>query len=322
MNQETKIQFTDMARGVLEFDLKNFSDYPITRQDGSFTFIFANCIDDIEMKMSHVFRGEDHLTNTVDQVVLYHAFEKPVPTFWHMPIICDIEGKKLSKRNFGFSLNELKEAGYLPEAICNYLAIIGSSFENEIQSLEELIINFNFEHLHSSACIKYDVEKLKWINHKWISSYDIEKLARACVPFLKKKFNNIENLDKTILNNLIKLVQTDLVTLEDSIKALNFYFEEPVLSKTEIQEKLQDINLQSIEKVIKPNLQFLDNPDKFISEIKNKCKENNISLSAIYPFLRLALTGSVKGPNLHGLLEILGKEKAQKRIENLFSHNY
>ena len=94
---------------------------PLTRQDGSFTFIFANFVDDLAMGMTHVFRGEDHLTNTAVQAILYAAFKTELPFYWHMPIICNIEGKKLSKRDFGFSLNDLRQGGYVPEAICNYI---------------------------------------------------------------------------------------------------------------------------------------------------------------------------------------------------------
>ena len=127
------------------------------------------------MKMTHVFRGEEHLSNTVSQTVLYHAFEHPLPTFWHLPILCNQEGKKLSKRDRGFSLEDVQAQGYLPEAICNYLGILGCSFEQEIMSLEELAKNYKFETLHGASQIKYDIEKLKWMNHKWIERTIIKK---------------------------------------------------------------------------------------------------------------------------------------------------
>ena len=139
------IQVTDLARGTITYDLKHFSDFPLTRQDGSFTFIFANFVDDLTMKISHIFRGEDHLSNTGVQAALYEAFSAPLPLFWHLPIMSNAEGKKLSKRDFGFSLNDLRTAGFLPEAIDNYLAIIGGgTFTQEIMSLEELAKNLDF----------------------------------------------------------------------------------------------------------------------------------------------------------------------------------
>ena len=116
--------------------LKTFLIFLLTRQDGSFTFIFANFVDDMLMKITHVFRGEDHLTNTALQAALYEIFDAPLPIFLHMPILCNTEGKKLSKRDFGFSLRDLKKAGFTHEAIVNYLAIIGGSFEQEIMALD------------------------------------------------------------------------------------------------------------------------------------------------------------------------------------------
>ena len=115
MNPEESIEFNDLARGKLHFELTNFTDFPITRQNGTFTFIFANAIDDMLMNITYVLRGDDHLTNTVNQVAIYQAFDAAKPTFWHLPILCNKDGKKLSKRDFGFSLEDLKNAGYLPQ---------------------------------------------------------------------------------------------------------------------------------------------------------------------------------------------------------------
>ena len=151
-------------------NLKIFQIFRLTRADGTVTFIFANFVDDMVMKITHVIRGEDHLTNTASQAALYEIFGVPIPIFWHLPILCNAEGKKLSKRDFGFSLTDLINAGYLHEAIDNYLAIIGGgAFEQEIMTLEELAQKLNFEHIHSTGHVRYDVEKLRWLNHKWIA---------------------------------------------------------------------------------------------------------------------------------------------------------
>ena len=141
---ETKtMQFKDLGHGTLHFDLKNFSDFAISRTDGSFTFMFANCIDDITMQISHILRGEDHLTNTVGQLTIMQALGHTFPIFWHLPILCNTTGKKLSKRDQGFSLEDLKNEGFLPQAILNYLGIIGASFEKEILTLGFLIMAFS-----------------------------------------------------------------------------------------------------------------------------------------------------------------------------------
>src|SRR5205814_3261196 len=115
------------------------------------------------MNITHIFRGEDHLSNTANQAAMFDALSIPLPTYWHMPILCNLEGKKLSKRDFGFSLRDLKDAGFLAEAINNYVAIIGNSFKEEIMTHGELAQAFNFENIHASGRITYDLEKLKWI---------------------------------------------------------------------------------------------------------------------------------------------------------------
>ena len=116
LDENKKVHFYDLAHKEMIFDLKNFSDSPCNQTRWSFTFLFANFVDDHEMQISHVFRGEDHLSNTATQVAMYEAFNFQVPIFWHLPIIANKDGKKLSKRDFGFSLNDLISAGFLPEA--------------------------------------------------------------------------------------------------------------------------------------------------------------------------------------------------------------
>ncbi len=316
IEQDQKIKFLDLAKGTLEFDLKNFSDFPITRQDGSFTFIFANCIDDIKMEITHIFRGEDHITNTVDQLVIFKAFGKSFPTYYHMPIICEKDGRKLSKRNFGFSLNDLQNAGYLPEAVCNYLAIIGNTFENEIQTLDDLSKNFNFENMHSTGPIKYDLEKLNWINHKWINLYTEQKLVDICLPFLKSAYPH-SKIDNNILVKLLNLIKSELVTAKDCVKILNFYFEKPQLSKEQIQEKLSNTNLQLLSEIVQKNINLLHSPDEFVNQIKKEAKLNFLTLNTVFPFLRVALTGSIQGQHINDIINILGPEESKQRFENL-----
>ena len=204
VNHDHHANIYDLARHEIDFDLKNFSDFPITRQDGSFTFIFANFVDDLTMKITHIFRGEDHLTNTASQAVLYALFDTQLPIFWHMPILCNIDGKKLSKRDFGFSLRDLKDDGFLPEAICNYLAIIGGSFHEEIMSLETLAAVVDLNHPHASGHIKYDFEKLKWVNHQWIGRYPILQLAEAVRPYVNDAFAASKSVDTAHLAALIE----------------------------------------------------------------------------------------------------------------------
>ena len=211
------VSITDMGHGVTTFELKNFSDFPLSRADGSFTFLFTNAVDDMLMEISHVLRGADHLSNTANQALLFKAFDKPQPIFWHSPILCNVEGKKLSKRDFGFALENLQESGFLPEAIINYLSIIGLSFKEEIMSPQELISAMNFETVKAVGNIRYDVDKLRWVNHKWIERYAQEQLAVRTLPFLEKAYPQIKNYPVEQIAHLLQMVKSEMVTLEDAI---------------------------------------------------------------------------------------------------------
>lgn len=307
-----KVSFTDLARGVLEFDLQHFSDFPITREDGSFTFIFANCVDDCEMKMSHVFRGEEHLSNTVSQTVLYQALGKTLPVFWHLPILCNLDGKKLSKRDKGFSLEDVQSQGFLPEAVCNYLGILGSSFEKEIMSLDELAKNYKFDHLHGTSQIRYDVEKLKWINHKWMAQYAITALTKLCKPFLAQSYDLSKTSDQT-LEILIKSIQNDMQTLCDSTELLKFYFKSPIIQQEQYNDIVDTETFTSIHKMILSQ-QTTETWQPFLDALKIKTKEAGIADKHVFSTLRILLTGSPKGMQLHDLFTCLGKEEFFARL--------
>jgi nondiscriminating glutamyl-tRNA synthetase len=303
IDETQHISFHDIARGTLKFDLAHFSDFPITRQDGSFTFIFANAIDDWLMEITHILRGDDHLTNTVNQAALLKSFNAPEPHYWHLPILCNKDGKKLSKRDFGFSLEDLKHAGYLPEAIVNYLGVIGGSVADEIMTLEELVRVLP-ETPSSTSHIKYDVEKLNWVNRKWIERMTPQELVASCTIFLATAYD-LYGIPHESLERLVALVQTDLTTLKDIIGATRFYFEQPTIS-----EPIE----QDIRTIISKNLVHIDSPRDFLVDIKTAAREHNIAPSIMFQTIRLLLTVSRTGPSVQGLMEVLGTQKSRARL--------
>jgi len=318
LDPNLSFDINDLARGSIHFELKNFSDFPLTRQDGSFTFMFANFVDDLVMKITHVFRGEDHLSNTAGQAAMYAAFKAPLPTFWHMPMLCNIEGKKLSKRDFGFSLDDLRHAGYLPEALCNYLGIIGSgSFKQELMTLEELAQAINFDHIGSTGHVRYDVEKLTWVNHKWIDRCEPERLTELCLPFLISVYPQAATTDKAVLTTILQQIKTDLQTLQDSIRSLAFYFAEPTITRVDISMQIEPEVLDEVTAIVAENLTKIDDAHAFVDAVKNATKQKGIKLKEIFSFLRLALTGAPNGPAIHDLIEIMGTEKAKERIKKV-----
>ena len=315
LDHNKTIQIADLARGTVSFDLKNFSDFPLTRSDGTFTFMFANFVDDMMMKITHVFRGEDHQSNTAGQAALYLAFDAPLPIFWHMPMLCNINGKKLSKRDFGFSLHDLRDAGYLPQAINNYLAIIGGSYKDEIMDLKELAHAVDFDHPHATGQIKYDVEKLRWVNHAWIQKLSPSELEKEVKPFLKVAYPQVEKLDTQKLTDILQIIKTDLYTLKDAVDALAFYFTAPEISKAVIEQTLDQNYIEPIKKLLSDHL----NTSEDIDGLKKSAKQAGIPIKQLFWFLRLALMGQTNGPSIHDLIAMLGVEESKQRIERLLN---
>ena len=313
LDHSKTIEVKDLARGSVKFDLKNFSDFPLTRTDGSFTFMFANFVDDLTMKINYVFRGEDHLSNTAGQAAMYEAFKAKLPIFYHMSLLCNIDGKKLSKRDFGFSLHDLRAAGFLPEAINNYLGIIGASYKEEIMDLDQLAKTVNFEHSHAGK-IKYDVEKLRWVNHKWIQRISPDELAERTKPFLIDAYPQAEKMDNK-LADILQVLKMNFYVLTDAVKELKFYFEKPKISKTEIEGCVSPEFLKPIQELIGKNLSSISDSSAFLTTLKSEAKEKSIPIKQLFWFLRLALMGEVNGPSIHDLITILGASESKKRID-------
>lgn len=314
-----QVQFEDLARGLMTFDANNFFDFPISRQDGSPTFMFANAVDDILMQISHVLRGEDHLTNTVGQVLLLEAMGAPLPIYWHLPILCNTEGKKLSKRDFGFSLDDLRKEGFLHEAIINYLAIIGGSYEHEIMSMPELIAAMKFEQLHHSGHITYDEQKLRWVNHKWIERLDLADLAQRCTPFLQAVYPQVQSLSEKQLEKLIHTIRTDISTLKESTDKLRFYFETPAITLEMVNACVSAPHRAAIKIILEKNKALLNQPDLFADTIKTDAQSQKIPLKELFWVTRLALTGKQQGVGIALLVDALGAQESTQRIDTIIT---
>ncbi len=307
----------DLAHGKINFDLNHFSDFPVSRSDGTFTFLFANCIDDILMKITHVLRGEDHLSNTANQILLFETFGAPTPLFWHLPVLCNVDGKKMSKRDFGFSLQDLKNGGFLPEAINNYLAITGGSFTHEIMDMKTLTSAMNFDSIKPVSNIRYDVEKLKWVNHKWIQLYDSEMLLEKVLPYLTTAYPKITQVNHQKLLELVNTIKSELITLNDVVPMLNFYFEKPIITHEAILEHIPANLQESMKALIKHGIHHVTNVENFLEIVKNEAKSAQIPTKLLFTILRLLLTGSTHGPSIKDIMTVLGAQETEERL-NLF----
>ena len=313
IDHSMRVTIKDMARGTVTFDLKNFSDFPLTRQDGSFTFMFANFVDDYLMKITHVIRGEDHLTNTAGQAFLYLSLGAPLPIFYHMPILCNTEGKKLSKRDFGFSLRDLKDGGFLPQAIDNYLALLGGSFEEEIMSLEALVQKFSFENISSNSQIRYDVEKLRWLNHKWLMRLPLGEITALCIPHLRATFQKAADLTPEECEKLVAHFHQELVVPNDIVPLTRFYFEQPALDA----DTIKNLNgAHYTDKIDLQKLAAISDAKTFVETLKENAKRHDLKLKEFFSWIRYALTGSVKGLGIGELVELLGVQEVTSRLRH------
>ncbi len=314
VNEHQILDIKDLAKGTISFEMKNFSDFAITRQDGSFTFIFTNFVDDWLMEISHVIRGEDHLSNTALQAALYDAFMLKLPTFWHLPIICNQNGEKLSKRDFGFTLHDLQNAGFLPQAIVNYLTIIGGSFEKEIQSVHDFAQTFNFEKIPSSSSIKYDLEKLTWINHQWVSKLADHELIASVMPYVHEAHPESVTLNQEKLNELIIAIKPEIKTLVEVKQLLAFYFQDPRFDANLFKSTMGD-NAEKILDLIRSELHSVEKPEEFLKELKAKIKASDLKMKEVLSSVRYILAETFSGIGMNDLFKLLEPEKIRKRLQ-------
>jgi len=311
---ETEITIHDIARGAITFDLRDFSDFAITRQNGSFTFLFANFVDDYVMGITHVMRGEDHLSNSAQQGALYQIFQSELPTFYHLPVIVNQEGQKLSKRDFGYSLADLRRSGFLPEAICNYLAILGSSFEQEIMDLSEMIQHVTINKHSPTGKICYDVDKLRWMNHQWIQRLDPPDVAERSRPFLKEAYpEQVQAVSDDMLTHLVATLQTDITTLTDTVDVFAFYFTTPDIPEIWLDHFDHTAEKPFLEQLYR-EIDWNQDADTIFQQLKQMIRQHDRSIKTILSLIRLALTGKPQGPGIKDLLSLLSVETIRERL--------
>ncbi|KKR97167.1 MAG: Glutamate-tRNA ligase [candidate division TM6 bacterium GW2011_GWE2_41_16] len=315
-----QIVIKDIARGEVQYDLSHFSDCSLTRADGSFTFIFANFVDDLTSKISHVIRGEDHLTNTAHQAVLYEMFDTPIPVFYHVPLMVNREGKKLSKREFGTSLKDLSAAGFLPDAILNYLGIISLSLKEEVLSREQLIHVIPFDQTISTSSIHYDLEKLRWINQKWIQKLSLPQVQTALTPFFEAQLIDTSTIPHEKLERVLTLIQPELHTLAEAPEKLKFMVSDPSFDTETLLAQLQTLGITKESARALCNLDTAaSSAEAIIAALQARAKELVVSNKQLFQFIRLVLTGSASGIGIKDLCVLLDLQTIARRFENMKS---
>ncbi|MBI2063591.1 MAG: glutamate--tRNA ligase [Candidatus Yanofskybacteria bacterium] len=309
-----KIKFYDIIRGEIEFEERLLGDVSIAKAVDVPLYHFAVVIDDYEMDITHIIRGEDHIANTPKQILLQEALGFEQPEYAHLPMILAPDRSKLSKRHGAVSLQEYRNAGYLPEAVVNYLVLLGWTHkknQGEIMTKNEMIEQFAIEDIHKSGAV-FDIKKLNWINSEYIKMENDGGLIKLVEPFVKKHFGYQE---KNYLEKIASLLRERLEYL-DQVKEFHFFFKEPEYEKELLKWKSHGSD------EIKSSLAEVQ---KIIADIgtedKNKLRQELDALGkrledrglAYWPF-RVALTGEKASPDPVDIAFILGKEKTLERV--------
>jgi nondiscriminating glutamyl-tRNA synthetase len=317
--QPQVIEFKDLIRGEMKFEGDAIGDFIIVRSNGMSAYNFAVVIDDHLMGITHVIRGEDHLSNTALQMMLYKAFGFAPPTFVHHSLILGKDRTKLSKRHGSVSVGEFRKQGILPEALINYLGLLGSSFTDgrEVLSREEMIEGFALERASKSGAI-FDEEKLHWLNAIYIRTCKTEDLVELLKPFLEQAGYITDAVDAKWLYEVIELVKTQLTTLAEIGSHIDIFFDD----KYEITaEAKQILEKESSVAVVKEFGEYLKtaagNPqENYLAAIKYIKEKTSAKGKELFMPIRAALTGKVYGPELDKVFAILGKDSALKRLKS------
>lgn len=313
-----KIRINDLIRGEIEFDAENIKDQVLIKSDGTPTYNFACVVDDATMGITHVIRGDDHISNTPKQVLLYHALGFNLPEFAHLPLILGAEGGRLSKRTGATAISDYRKMGYLAKGLVNYLLLLSwaPGDNREIIETEEAIKLFDIKNVNKTAAT-FNLEKLKWINNQYLKREDAEKLAEQVIPLLiEKKYIQKDNFDRSYILSLIKLFQARLGTINDFVDWADFFFLEDISIDQEAKEKFLTKDFSGEFKLFIERLDALDNfsVNSVEESFRGMVKELNLQAKTLIHPIRVALTGKTIGPGLFEVIYYLGKEKTKKRL--------
>jgi glutamyl-tRNA synthetase len=310
----------DLVCGKIDFDLTNPGTHPdmtIRRPDGSWIFHFVNVIDDIEMKISHVIRGEDHLSNTPKHIELYRAFGATPPRFAHIPLILNHDGSKMSKRDEGARVAAYIDQGYAPEAVRNYLCLLGWSPKDNREKIEidEVVKLFELEKINRRNAA-FDLDKCFWLNGQYIAQMSLDRFTELARPFLKKA--KIDISDDEYLRKVLAIVKEKIKLFRDVPEWTAYFFiedyefdpasVEKVFGKPEAATRLNALG-QEFTKVDNWNAETLESTLKNLAQ-KLGCKTGDL----VHP-ARVAVSGRSIGPSLYHMLEVMDKDRVLARMQ-------
>lgn len=318
------VDFNDMVRGYISFESDGIGDFVIVKSDGMPVYNYSVVMDDHMMGVTDVIRAEEHISNTPRQIVLYKALGWEVPRFGHISLILGKDYKKMSKRHGATAVEQYKNLGYLPEALFNFLALLGWSpeGEEEILSKEEIIAQFSMDRVAKNPAV-FDIDKLNWINFNYMKKLSIEELYELCLPSLQEAGRASQEVTPEEKEKLMLLCET----LRDHISygaqivpESDLFFQDQVIIEAEHEAEIREVLLEeTFGTVMDTFANALESAEEVTVDsvkaiIKQVMKDTKLKGKFVYMPIRIALTGQMHGPELPNVVVLLGRETALARV--------
>lgn len=317
---QTTVEFTDLIRGPMRFEGEAMGDFIVVRSNGMPAYNFAVVIDDSLMAITHVIRGEDHLSNTALQIMLYRALGFEPPVFAHHCLILGRDHAKLSKRHGSVAVGEFRRRGFLPEALLNYLGLLGSSFADakEVLSRDEMVAAFSLERASKSGAV-FDEDKLSWLNALYIRNLHVDDLVERLRPFLREAGYAEEKIDQRRLGEIVAAVQGELVTLAGIGGHIDLFFDDRYVLTPEARAVLASDRARQVISSFKEYLEKASGAPReiYIAAMQYTREKSGAKGRDLFLPVRAALTGRLSGPELDRVFAILGPASARERLERL-----
>jgi glutamyl-tRNA synthetase len=318
---EGEVIIDDLVKGKIVIANKELDDLVIARSDGTPTYNLTVVVDDIDMGMTHIIRGDDHINNTPRQINMYTALGADLPKFAHVPMILGDDGKRLSKRHGAVGVMQYREDGYIPQALLNYLMRLGWSHgDQEIFSREEMIYLFEIADVHSAPST-FNTEKLQWLNQQYIKELPVEEIIKHLQWHIEHQKLDISNGPK--LADVVDALRERAKNLADLVASCRYYYEDFAeydanAAKKNFKTATPDIMqalYNELENITDWQLENID------SAIKATCKKLDLKLNKVGPPLRVAVTGTAMSPSLDITLKLVGRERTLERLNKAIAFN-
>lgn len=310
--------FEDLIHGAIKFESDLLGDQVLVKSDGFPTYNFACVIDDSLMNITHIIRGDDHISNTPKQIALYEAMDKPIPKFGHIPLIMGEDGSRLSKRHGHTSVGEYQELGYLPDTVFNFLSLMGWSpgDDTELMTKDEIIKRFTIERVKDKPA-QFNLKKLTWMNSHYLKHLPIEQLYQSTKPYLEKAGYALTKIPEAQVMKLVDLYRERIRVLSDISEVTKFFFEDKVNYQAEAVDKFVKTAdgrqvLTMVRDGVLPISEF--NTASLEPVLRQVAESKGLKFQGVAQPIRVALTGTTVSPGIFEVMELLGKERVLERI--------